>query len=188
MSARIIVAITGASGVIYGVRALEILREMNIETHLILSATAKVTILHETHYQVPSIEALASVTYEHQDVAAAIASGSYPAHGMIVAPCSVKTLSAIANSYTTDLISRAADVCLKEAHPLVLMVRETPLHHGHLTLMLKAAELGAVIFPPVPAFYGHPQTINDLVNGSVGRALARLGIENDAFPRWGGVR
>ena len=184
MPGRVIVAITGASGAVYGIRALEILCAMNIETHLILSATARVTITQETTYSVKDVEALAGVVYDHLDMTAAIASGSYPVHGMLVAPCSIKTLSAIANSYTADLISRAADVCLKEARPLVLMVRETPLHRGHLSLLAKAAEMGAVIFPPVPAFYGRPQTIDDLVDASVGRALARLGIDNHAYPRW----
>jgi 4-hydroxy-3-polyprenylbenzoate decarboxylase len=184
MLGRVIIAITGASGAVYGIRALEILRELNIEAHLILSATAKVTIAQETHYHVSDVEALAGVVYDHLDFTAPIASGSYPVQGMIIAPCSIKTLSAIANSFTADLIARAADVCLKEARPLVLMVRETPLHRGHLSLMVKAAEMGAVLFPPVPAFYGHPQTIDDLVNASVGRALARLGIDNKAYPRW----
>jgi 4-hydroxy-3-polyprenylbenzoate decarboxylase len=184
MPGRVIVAITGASGAVYGIRALEILRELNIEAHLILSPTAKVTIQQETHFQVSDVEALAGIVYDHLDLTAPIASGSYPVQGMLIAPCSIKTLSAVANSYAADLICRAADVCLKEGRPLVLMVRETPLHRGHLDLMVKAAEMGAVLFPPVPAFYGHPQTIDDLVNASVGRALARLGIDNHAYPRW----
>jgi len=184
MPCRIIIAITGASGAIYGIRALDILRELNIETHLILSPTAKVTIQHETQLSVRDVETLAGIVYDHLDLTAPIASGSYLVQGMIIAPCSIKTLSAIANSYTADLIARAADVCLKEGRPLVLMVRETPLHRGHLDLMVKAVEMGAVLFPPVPAFYGHPQTIDDLVNASVGRALARLGIDNQAYPRW----
>jgi 4-hydroxy-3-polyprenylbenzoate decarboxylase len=184
MPSRLIIAITGASGAIYGVRALEILRNLKIETHLILSAIAKITIAQETHYQVGDVENMASVVYDPLDLTAPIASGSYSVQGMIIAPCSIKTLSAIANSYTADLIARAADVCLKEGRPLVLMVRETPLHRGHLSIMTKAAEMGAILFPPVPAFYGHPQTIDDLVNASVGRALARLGIENNAYPRW----
>jgi len=184
MQGRVIVAITGASGAIYGVRALEILRELDIETHLVLSATAKITILQETPFQVSDVEALAGFAYESMDLTAPIASGSYPLQGMIIAPCSIKTLSAVANSYTADLITRAADVCLKEGRPLVLMVRETPLHTGHLGLMVKAAEMGAVLFPPIPVFYGRPQTIDDIVNASVGRALARLGIDNNAYPRW----
>jgi len=184
MLSRLIIAITGASGAIYGVRALEMLRNLKIETHLILSATAKITITQETNYQVNDVITIASVVYDSLDLAAPIASGSFPVHGMIIAPCSIKTLSAITNSYSADLIARAADVCIKEGRPLVLMVRETPLHHGHLELMLKAVEMGAVIFPPVPAFYGNPLTIDDLVSTSVGRALARLGIENNAYPRW----
>jgi 4-hydroxy-3-polyprenylbenzoate decarboxylase len=184
MPDRIIVAITGASGAIYGIRALGILRDLNIETHLILSSAAKVTIQHETQLRVSDVETLAGIVYDHLDLTAPIASGSFPVQGMIIAPCSIKTLSAIANSYTADLIARSADVCLKEGRPLVLMVRETPLHRGHLDLMVKAAEMGAVLFPPVPAFYSHPQTIDDLINASVGRALARLGIDNQAYPRW----
>jgi 4-hydroxy-3-polyprenylbenzoate decarboxylase len=184
MSSRYIVAITGASGAIYGIRALEILRDMGIETHLILSPTAKITITQETKYQVSDVESLANRIYDHQDVTAPLASGSYKIQGMLIAPCSIKTLSAIANSYTADLIARSADVCLKEGHPLVLMVRETPLHRGHLRLMTLASEMGAIIFPPVPPFYGHPQTIDDLVTALVGRALARLGIENNAYPHW----
>jgi 4-hydroxy-3-polyprenylbenzoate decarboxylase len=184
MPGPLIIAITGASGAVYGCRALEILCDLKIETHLILSATAKITIQKETQFQVHDVEALASVVYDPMDITASIASGSFPVLGMLIAPCSIKTLSAIANSYAADLISRAADVCLKEGRPLVLMVRETPLHRGHLGLMVKAAELGAVIFPPVPAFYGHPQTIDDIVTNSIGRALARLGFDNNAYPRW----
>jgi 4-hydroxy-3-polyprenylbenzoate decarboxylase len=184
MTSRIIIAITGASGAIYGIRALEVLKYLRIETHLILSATAKITITQETPYQVEEVESLASIVYDHLDLTAPLASGSFSVQGMLIAPCSVKTLSAVANSYAVDLITRSADVCLKEGRHLVLMVRETPLHLGHLSLMVKAAEMGAVLFPPVPAFYGQPQTIDDLVTASVGRALARLGIENDDYPRW----
>jgi 4-hydroxy-3-polyprenylbenzoate decarboxylase len=184
MSNRIIVAISGASGAIYGIRALEILRSLKIETHLILSESAKITVKQETNYQVNAIEALASVVHDHLDLSAPVASGSFLTQGMIIAPCSIKTLSAIANSYTADLIARAADVCLKEGRSLVMMVRETPLHRGHLGLMVRAAEMGAILFPPVPAFYSQPQTIDDIVTGSVGRALARLGIANNAYPRW----
>lgn len=181
---RLIVAITGASGAIYGIRTLEILRDLGYETHLILSSTAKITIKQETSWQVGDVETLASVVYEAQDLNASIASGSFVTRGMIIAPCSIKTLSAIANSYTADLIARAADVCLKEGRPLLLMVRETPLHRGHLNLMLKSTEMGAILFPPVPVFYGEPRTIDDLINTSVGRALSRLGIENNLYPRW----
>jgi len=187
MTRRLIVGITGASGVIYGNRALEMLKTLNVETHLVLSPAAKATIAQETGWKVSEVEALASAKHDHRDVGAALASGSFPTMGMLIAPCSVKTLSAVAHSYSTDLISRAADVCLKEGRPLLLLVRETPLHKGHLRLMLQAADAGAIVFPPVPAFYGHPKTIDDLVNGTVGRALARLGIENDAYYRWTGM-
>jgi 4-hydroxy-3-polyprenylbenzoate decarboxylase len=184
MPDRLIVAITGASGAIYGLRALQLLKAAKIETHLIISATARTIIEQETDWKVSAVEALASALYTPDDSGAALASGSFQTKGMLVAPCSIKTLSAVANAYAGDLIARAADVCLKEGRPLLLMVRETPLHRGHLRLMLQAAEAGAILFPPAPAFYGHPQTLDDLVNGTVGRALARLGIENEAYPRW----
>lgn len=187
MTKRLIVGITGASGVIYGIRLLEILRSTEIETHLVLSPAAKITIDQETDWKISDVEKLASVVYNPQDVGAAIASGSFQTIGMVIIPCSIKTLSAVANSYTGDLMSRAADVCLKEGRPLVLVVREAPLHRGHLRLMTLAAEVGAVIFPPVPAFYGKPQTIDDLVNDTVGRVLLRLGIENEAYTRWQGL-
>ena len=184
MVSRIIIAITGASGAIYGLTAMKILHNLHVETHVIISGTAKITIAQETHSQEKDIHAIATAVYDNQDLTAPIASGSFPTQGMIVAPCSIKTLSSIANSYAADLITRSADVCLKEGRPLVLMVRETPLHRGHLDLLGKAAEIGAIIFPPVPSFYNHPQTIDDIVNASVGRALARLGIDNEAYPRW----
>lgn len=184
MIERVIVAITGASGAIYGYRTLDILKKLGVETHLIISSTAKLTISQETDYQLRDFEALAHVVYEHMDLAAPIASGSFHSDGMIVAPCSIKTLSAIANAYAVDLIARSADVCLKEGRPLVLMVRETPLHRGHLRLMVKAADIGAILYPPIPAFYGHPNTIDDHITATVGRALARLGIDNHVYPRW----
>ena len=187
MPKRLIVGLTGASGVIYGIRALELLKGSDIETHLVLSPAAKATIAQETDWKVSDVEALASVRHDHRDVGATIASGSFATIGMLIAPCSIKTLSAVANSYSNDLMSRAADVCLKEGRPVLLMVRETPLHRGHIRLMAQAAEAGAIIFPPVPAFYGKPQTIDDLVNGTVGRALARLGIENEAYTKWKGM-
>lgn len=187
MTKRLIIGITGASGVVYGIRALELLKPTDIETHLVLSPMAKATIAQETTWKVTAVEALATVKYDHHDVAASIASGSFPTVGMLIAPCSIKTLSAIANSYTTDLVARAADVCLKEGRPLLLMVRETPLHKGHLKLLLAAADAGAIIFPPVPAFYMHPASLDDLVNHTVGRALARLGIDNASFPQWQGM-
>jgi len=184
---RLIVGITGASGVIYGIRALEMLKG-KIESHLILSLAAKATIAQETDYKVSDVIALASVNHDHRDVGASIASGSFITMGMLIAPCSIKTLSAVANSFSADLMVRAADVCLKEGRPLLLMVRETPLHRGHIRLMAQAAESGAIIFPPVPAFYSRPKTIDDIVNGTVGRALARLGIENEAYTKWAGMK
>jgi 4-hydroxy-3-polyprenylbenzoate decarboxylase len=184
---RLIVGVTGASGVIYGIRALEMLKTIGVETHLVLSRAAKATIAQETNWKVSDVEALAAVTHDQRDIGASIASGSFVTTGMLIAPCSIKTLSAVANSYSADLMSRAADVCLKEGRPLLLMVRETPLHVGHLKLMLAAAEAGAIIFPPAPAFYGHPQTIEDVVDATVGRALARLDIDNDAYHKWRGM-
>jgi len=183
---RLIVAMTGASGAILGIRLLETLRRLGVETHLVISTAAQAIIAQETGWTAASVLALADVTYAPQDIGAAIASGSFGAHGMVIAPCSIKTLSAVANSYSQDLISRAADVTLKEGRPLVLVVRETPLHRGHLRLMNLAAEAGAVIFPPSPAFYAHPQSVDDIVNHTVGRILARLGIENDLYVKWEG--
>ncbi|MBN1427393.1 MAG: UbiX family flavin prenyltransferase [Anaerolineae bacterium] len=185
MNKSIIVAITGASGSIYGIRALEIMHTLRCRSHLVVSAAARTIIEQETGRVIDEVSELASFVYDPADIGAPIASGSFPTGGMLVAPCSIKTLSAIANSYTVDLIARAADVCLKEGRPLALMVRESPLHVGHLRLMTRAAEAGAVICPPIPTFYGHPQTIDDVIDASVGRALARLGIENDAYPKWG---
>ena len=184
---RLIIAITGASGAIYGIRALEVLRRfVDIETHLILSEAAKGTITEETGLEISHVGSLADVTYQPENVGAAIASGSFQSIGMLVAPCSVKTLSAIANSYNANLIARAADVQVKEGRPVVLLLRETPLHLGHLRLMTMAAEQGVIIMPPVPAFYGHPKSIDDLVNATVGRALLRLGVENDLYHEWKG--
>lgn len=183
---RVILAISGASGAVLGVRALELLRAAVVETHLIISPAARRTIPLETGRPVEQVEALASFCYAYEDIGARLASGSFPTDGMLVAPCSIKTLSAIANSYADNLLVRAADVCLKEGRPLVLAVRETPLHRGHLRLMDLAARAGAVLFPPIPAFYGGPQTVDDLVTALAGRMLLRLGIENDAYPRWGG--
>ena len=187
MTKRLIVGLSGASGAIYGIRALQMLQKLGVETHLILSPAAKATIAQETDWKVSDVEALAAVRHDHRDVGASVASGSFVSQGMLIAPCSIKTLSAVANSYSADLMARAADVCLKEGRPLLLMVRETPLHVGHLKLMLAAAEAGAIIFPPAPAFYGRPQTLDDVVDATVGRALARLGIDNEAFFRWQGM-
>ncbi len=182
---RLVVGISGASGVILGIRLLEYLRATEVETHLVVSPAARATILQETDWQVDDVLALSSVNYRFSDIGAAIASGSFITHGMAVVPCSIKTLSAIANSYTADLLSRAADVNLKEGRPLILVVRETPLHPGHLNLMRQAAEAGAVIFPPVPAFYDRPKSLEQMVDQMVGRILARLGIENDLYQKWG---
>jgi 4-hydroxy-3-polyprenylbenzoate decarboxylase len=185
MKKRVIVAISGASGAIYGVRALEFLRTcQEIESHLVLTPAARRTIVEETTTSVKELEALASVVHDHRDIGASIASGSFRTAGMLVAPCSIKSLSAIANSYSDNLLSRAADVCLKERRPLVLMVRETPLHLGHLELMAQASRYGATILPPVPAFYSRPQSINDLVDHAVGKALDLFGIEHRLMKRW----
>lgn len=186
---RIIIAMSGASGQIYGIRLLEVLRAApDVETHLVVSQAARITIAQETDLELRDIEALAHTVYRPSDIGAAIASGSFETAGMIVAPCSIKSLSAIANSFGDDLITRAADVQLKEGRPVLLMVRETPLHLGHIELMEKAARTGCVIFPPVPAFYSRPQTIDDIVNGTVGRVLARIGFENDLYYHWLGMR
>lgn len=188
MPQRLIVAITGASGVIYGIRMLEVLRrQAEIETHLIMSPAARATISAETSYTPRQVEALASVVHPNANIGATIASGSFETRGMVVAPCSIKTLSAIANCYSADLISRAADVQLKEGRPVLLLVRETPLHRGHLRLMQLASEQGAIIMPPVPAFYSRPQTVDDIVNTTVGRALARIGIQTGLVGEWGGL-
>jgi len=184
---RLVVGITGASGVILGIRLLEALRTLEIEAHLVVSPAARVTIAQETDWKVSEVLALAEVVYKHADLGAAIASGSFATLGMVVIPCSIKTLSAIANSYSGDLIARTADVTLKESRPLLLVLRETPLHRGHIRLMSLAAEAGAIIFPPVPAFYTRPQTIEDVVDNTVGRVLARLGIENDWYKEWTGL-
>lgn len=183
---RLVIGISGASGATYGVRILEVLAERpDVETHLIVSEPARLTIAYETDRTATQVDSLADHTYAPDDLAAALASGSFATDGMVIAPCSIKTLSAVANSYAADLLSRAADVTLKEGRPLVLLVRETPLHLGHLRLMTRTAEIGAIIFPPIPALYGQPQSIAELVDGTVGRVLARLGIENALYTRWG---
>lgn len=184
---RVIVALTGASGAILGIRALERLRALRVETHLVISAAAHITIAQETDWKVRDVQMLADVSHDPRDIGASIASGSFPALGMIVIPCSIKTLSGIANSYADDLIVRAADVTLKEGRPLVLVVRETPLHRGHLRLMDLAARAGAVIFPPVPAFYQKPATLGEMVDQTVARALQRLRIPNAGVLPWGGL-
>jgi 4-hydroxy-3-polyprenylbenzoate decarboxylase len=183
----VIVGISGASGVVYGIRTLELLRALDgVETHLVMTPAAKVTLGEETDASVDDVESLADHVHGIRDIGASIASGSFSTAGMIVAPCSIKTLSAVANSYSADLLVRAADVTLKERRPLVLMVRETPLHVGHLRLCAQAAEIGAVIYPPVPAFYGKPGSIDELVNHSVVRALEHLGVDAGEIARWSG--
>ena len=186
MKKRLIVGITGSSGVIMGIRLLEVLQGGEIETHLVLSPSARMTIEQETAWKPADVQALADYSYGFHDVGAAIASGSFVTAGMVVIPCSIKTLSAVANSYTGDLLSRAADVTLKEGRPLLLAVRETPLHRGHIRLLDRAAAAGAIIFPPAPAFYTHPQSVDEIVDNLVGRALLRLGIENNLFKTWEG--
>lgn len=184
---RIVVAISGASGAIYGIRTLLALRAAaDVEVHLVVSSGAVATIEYETDSKVADVQALADVVHEEKDLAAPLASGTFLTHGMVVAPCSMRTLSSIANSLNDNLITRAADVHLKERRPLVLMVRETPLHAGHLRLMREASIAGATILPPVPGFYIRPKTIEELVDHSVGKALDQLGIEHALFRRWDG--
>jgi 4-hydroxy-3-polyprenylbenzoate decarboxylase len=185
---RLVVGISGASGAVLGVRLLEVLAQIDtIKTHLIISHAARITVSDETGRSVKQVEALADVVYNPQDVGAAIASGSFPTDGMVIIPCSIKTLSGVAHCYASDLLSRAADVTLKEGRPLLLVVREAPLHLGHLRLMVQAAEMGAIIFPPVPAFYARPSSMDEMVDNTVGRILARLGIDNALFKQWKGV-
>jgi len=186
MSLPLVVAITGATGVIYGVEMLRVLKDLGQETHLILSEAASMNLAIETDCSLDEVRALANVVYPNKDVGAAVASGSFRTRGMIVAPCTIKTLSAIANSFTYNLVVRAADVTLKERRTLVLMVRETPLHKGHLDLMSRAAGCGAVILPPMPAFYHQPVTILDIIHQSIGKALDQVGIEHQLFKRWTG--
>jgi 4-hydroxy-3-polyprenylbenzoate decarboxylase len=187
VTVRIVVGVSGASGSLYGIRALELLRTIDdVETHLVMTPAAKVTLAEETDLAVADVERLAHVVHPIRDIGAPIASGSFATAGMIVAPCSIRALSAIATSHSSDLLVRAADVTLKERRPLVLMVRETPLHLGHLRLCVQAAEIGAVVAPPVPAFYARPTSIDDLVTHSVVRALEHLGIDAGSIGRWAG--
>lgn len=191
MMQRIIIGLTGASGAIYGIRLLEVLRSVpELETHLIVSAGAKQTIALETSYRLRDILAMADVVYEDRDIAAAISSGSFITSGMMIMPCSIKTLSGIANSYNDTLITRAADVVLKEKRKLILGVRETPLHLGHLRLMMNVIEIGAIIFPPMPAFYHQPETVQDIVDQTVNRILDQYGISlpQTLFTRWQGIK
>ena len=184
---RLIVGISGASGIVYGVRLLEVLRELRVETHLVLTKAGELTASHEHPLRLSAIRALASRSYHINDIGASIASGSFRTLGMIVAPCSMNTLAEIASGLSSNLLTRAADVCLKERRRVALVVRETPLHAGHLRSMLKATELGAVIAPPVPAFYAKPASLDDVVNYGVGRLLDLFGLETDLAPPWSGV-
>ncbi len=184
MTRPLIIGITGASGVIYGVEMLRVLRDLGERPHLIVSESAVRNFQIETDFTLDEIKGMAEVVYSNKDIGAAVASGSFLTRGMIIAPCTVKTLSAVANSFTDNLMIRAADVTLKERRKLVLMVRETPLHKGHLDLMARAADLGAVILPPMPAFYHKPATIMDIVHQSIGKALDQFEIEHNLFRRW----
>ncbi|HGN0123869.1 TPA: UbiX family flavin prenyltransferase [Proteus mirabilis] len=186
---KLIVGLTGASGAIYGIRLLEIFKSVpTVETHLVISQAARRTISLETDYSLKDIHALADIIYDDRDIGATISSGSFRVNGMVIFPCSIKSLSGIVHSYTDTLVTRAADVVLKEGRKLVLCVRETPLHLGHLRLMTQAAELGAIIMPPVPAFYFQPKTIDDIVNQTVNRVLDQFDIDlpDDLFQRWQG--
>ena len=185
---RLVIGISGSSGAVYGIRLLEVVRKVSdLETHLIISAAGKRTILEETDYTVKDVEALATRVYDNRDIGAALASGSFRTGGMVIAPCSIKTVSALANCYAETLMHRAGDVTLKEGRPLVVVVRETPLHVGHLRQLLALAEVGAVILPPMPAFYHRPKTLDDIVNHTVARVLDRLGIPHDLGVEWTGT-
>ena len=184
---RLVIGISGSTGAIYGVRLLEVLQgSPDIETHVVISEPAKTTIEFETGRDPKDVLAMASVVYDYRDVGAAISSGSFLTDGMVIAPCSIKTLSSVANSYNDNLLSRAADVCLKERRKLVMVVRETPLHRGHLRLMLDVTESGGVILPPMPSFYHLPKTVDDIVNHTVQKVLDQFGIEKGLFQRWDG--
>ena len=185
MSNRLIIGISGASGVALGIRALEILRPMPIETHLVVSKATSLTVESETDLKMDDIKALADKVYGINDIAASLSSGSFKTRGMLIAPCSIKTLGEISSGVTSTLLTRAADVVLKERRRLVLMLRETPLHAGHLRNALAVTEMGAIIAPPVPAFYTRPETIDDVVNQSVSRALDLFEIDTDTVKRWG---
>ncbi len=183
---RLVVGITGASGAIFGVRTLEALRALSVESHLVLTKWARTTVVHETGLALNAVEALATVVHHTDNQAACISSGSYPTDGMIIAPCSMKTLAGIRSGYSEALVGRAADVILKERRKLVLLARESPLSEIHLENMLALTRMGVVIFPPVPAFYNHPKTIGDLVDHIVGRLLDQFGLEMPGLARWSG--
>jgi 4-hydroxy-3-polyprenylbenzoate decarboxylase len=185
MAKRIVIGISGASGVIYGIRMLEMLKETDFETHLIISESGRLNIEIETGYKPEEVEAMANFIYDDKDMAAALSSGSFLTEGMVVIPCTIKSLSGIANSYNENLLVRAADVTLKEKRKLVLVVRETPLHIGHLRLMTLAAEMGAHLLPPVPSFYHRPKTIEDIIDQTIGKIFDYFSIQHDLFKRWG---
>ena len=185
MPKRLVVGISGASGVTYGVRLLQVLQDTDYETHLIISKSGELNIEIETDYDPADVKAMADYVYDHKNVAASLASGSFLTAGMVVVPCTIKTLSGIANSYNENLLVRAADVTLKEKRKLVLVVRETPLHKGHLRLMTMAADMGAHILPPVPSFYHMPKTIEDIIDQTIGKIFDFMGIEHNLFNRWG---
>ena len=182
---RIVVGISGATGVVYGVRMLKALFDSGVETHLVITSSAIRNLLIETEYTMADLEPFASTIYDVDDVGAAIASGSFQIDGMVIAPCSIKTLSAVANSFNYNLLIRAADVNLKERRKLILLVRETPFHEGHLDLMMRVTRMGGIIMPPVPAFYHMPKTIEDIIDQSVGKVLDLFGIDASLFRRWG---
>jgi 4-hydroxy-3-polyprenylbenzoate decarboxylase len=183
----IIIGITGATGAIYGIRLLEVLSAMKeVETHLVISEAGEKTITFETKRRISDVRKLASYSYDNTDIYAPISSGSFPADGMIIAPCTIKTMSALANSYSENLMVRAGDVTLKERRRLLLVVRETPLHLGHLRNMARLSEMGAVIMPPMPAFYHQPRTVQDIIDHNVGKMLDIFGIKHDLFRRWSG--
>jgi 4-hydroxy-3-polyprenylbenzoate decarboxylase len=183
---RLLVGITGASGAIYGIRLLELLKEAGIETHLVVSRAARLTLAHETDMSLAQLQSLADVVYPEQDIGAACSSGSFKMLGMIIAPCSIKTMSEIAAGTTTNLVSRAADVCLKERRRLVLMLRETPLHLGHIRSMAAVTEQGAIVYPPVPAFYARPKSLEDMIDHTLGRVLDLFDIDVGTVRRWSG--
>lgn len=182
---KLTVGISGATGAIFGIRLLEVLSKSNLETHLIITEAGENTIKIETGWKVEDVKSLANFSYDINDLGADVSSGSFLTEGMVILPCSMKSLSGIANSFNENLLIRAADVTLKERRKLVLVVRETPLHLGHVELMLQASRMGAILLPPVPAFYFHPKTIDDLINHTVGKVLDLFGLNHDLFNRWG---
>ncbi|MEC4720038.1 UbiX family flavin prenyltransferase [Noviherbaspirillum sp. CPCC 100848] len=181
---RMVVGISGASGIVFGIRMLQVLRELDVESHLIMSRSAQITLAHESDLSLPEVRALADVNYSNNDIGAAISSGSFKVTGMVIAPCSIKTLSEIATGVTGSLLSRAADVNLKERRRVVLMVRETPLHLGHIRSMAAVTEAGAIVYPPVPAFYAKPASLEEMVDHTVGRVLDLFGFDSGGVRRW----